>query len=74
MCLLSTEPGTHKLNGWMMRFLIEHSLAIKAKKMQVNPLSWNVDLERMASRAMELAEQGRYQNLSVAENSPDLGV
>ncbi|KAI9740012.1 MAG: hypothetical protein M1818_004763 [Claussenomyces sp. TS43310] len=62
MCLLSTEPGTHRLDGWMLRFLIEHSLDIEAKKMQVNPSIWNADLERMSSKAKELAEQGRYLN------------
>lgn len=53
----------------MLRFLIEHSLDIEAKKMQVNPLSWNSDSEKMSLRAKELAEQGRYLNFSVSENS-----
>lgn len=60
MCLLSTESGTHKLDGWMLRFLIEHSLDIEAKKMQVNPSSLNADSEKLSSKAKELTEQGRY--------------
>jgi len=62
MCLLSTEieSGTHRLDGWMLRFLIEHSLDIEAKKMEVNPVTLNADLERLSSKGKELAEQGRY--------------
>jgi hypothetical protein len=44
----------------MLRFLVEHSLDIEAKKMEVNPTSLNVDLEKMSSKGKQLAEQGRY--------------
>jgi hypothetical protein len=52
----------------MLRFLIEHSLDIEPKKMQVTPSSWIADSEKMSSRAKELAEQGRYLDFSVPEN------
>lgn len=73
MCLLSTESSaTHKLDGWMLRFLTEHSLDIEAeaKILQVGgsiihpQRGLNADLEKMmlSSRAKELAVQGRYLN------------
>lgn len=40
--------------------MIEHSLDIEAKKMEVNPVTLNADLERLSSKGKELAEQGRY--------------
>ncbi|KEF59304.1 uncharacterized protein A1O9_04148 [Exophiala aquamarina CBS 119918] len=60
MCLLSTEPGTHKLDGWMLRFLIEHSLDFEAKKTKVNPISLPIDLDKLSLKGKELVEQGRY--------------
>lgn len=44
----------------MLRFLIEHSLDIEAKKMEVNPITLNADLEKLSSKGKELAEQGRF--------------
>ena len=60
MCLLSSESGTHKIDGWMLRFLTEHSLDIAAKKTQLVPLKSNEDREKMSLKAKELERQGRY--------------
>ncbi|KAK4934408.1 hypothetical protein LTR10_024319 [Elasticomyces elasticus] len=62
MCLLSTESTTHKMDGWMLRFLTEQSMDIAAKKMQVNSSSLNAGQEKPSSKAKDLAEQGRYQS------------
>lgn len=73
MCLLSTDESsaTHKLDGWMLRFLTEHGLDINAKDMlqeSLRPRGLDADLDKMmmmssSSRAKELAVvQGRYLN------------
>lgn len=58
-CLLA-ETHTHRLDGWMVRFLMEHSLPLEDKDFfsmtaHVSPRSGDI-----AERAQELAEQGRY--------------
>ena len=53
MCLVSTERATHKVDGWMLRFLIEHSL----------------DLEKVSSHSQELERQERYLRESALERS-----
>ncbi|KAH7024888.1 fungal-specific transcription factor domain-containing protein [Microdochium trichocladiopsis] len=63
-CLLSTELKTHRLDGWMLRYLLERSLAghEAAASTPVIPL----DLRResddpwLASRAKAFSEAGRY--------------
>lgn len=56
LCLLSAE--SHKLDGWMVGFLLEHALVLKKRWLP------NFDLESgcVASKARELAELGRYTN------------
>ncbi|KAK5058864.1 hypothetical protein LTR84_011128 [Exophiala bonariae] len=66
MCLLSTEPAPHKLDGWMLRFLTEHSLNFDTKSMGASSLGLNAEVAKMSSRAKELAQQGRYLNLRSA--------
>lgn len=60
MCLMSTESTTHKLDGWMLRFLIEHSLDAGAKKLHTTGPRSDTDSEKWSSKAKELAKQGRY--------------
>jgi hypothetical protein len=58
ICLLSKE--SHKLDGWMVRFLLEHSLALKTKGLPSAQLYAGVDSGRMSTKAKELTELGRY--------------
>ncbi|KAI1627833.1 hypothetical protein EDD37DRAFT_647493 [Exophiala viscosa] len=62
MCLLSTESGTHKIDGWMLSFLTEHSLDVAAKKTRLVPFNSSADLEKMSLKAKEYEKQGRYPN------------
>lgn len=59
---MSTELATHRLDGWMLRFLTEHSLNTDAKCIRVSPSGLHTDVEKLSSKAKELAEQGRYLN------------
>lgn len=58
ICLLSTE--SHKLDGWMVRFLLEHSLALQKRELPFVPASVDVEVESMSPKAREWIERGRY--------------
>ncbi|OJJ55010.1 hypothetical protein ASPSYDRAFT_158711 [Aspergillus sydowii CBS 593.65] len=62
ICLLSTE--SHKLDGWMVRFLLEHSLALEKRELPFAPStsSGYLEADSMSSKARDWVELGRYTN------------
>lgn len=59
-CLLSTDSKTHQLDGWMVRFLIEHSLPLEEKDIQPVKSAMHLDVDSISARTQVLTEQGRY--------------
>lgn len=59
-CLLSTE--SHRLDGWMVRFLLEHSLALEKRELPFPSSNVEIDPEGLSPKAKELRERGRYTN------------
>lgn len=59
-CLLSTE--SHRLDGWMVRFLLEHSLALEKGELTIPSSNADIDPEGLSSKAKEWGERGRYTN------------
>ncbi|KAI3575607.1 hypothetical protein IWW34DRAFT_809061 [Fusarium oxysporum f. sp. albedinis] len=57
-CLLSTE--SHKLDGWMVRFLQEHSLGLLKRTLPIIPQTLDIESEDFATRTNELLQEGRY--------------
>ncbi|KLO92158.1 uncharacterized protein LW93_7787 [Fusarium fujikuroi] len=58
LCLLSTE--SHKLDGWMVRFLLEHSLGLTKRNMPIIPQTLDIESEDFTTRTNELLQEGRY--------------
>ena len=46
LCLLSTE--SHKLDGWMVRFLLEHSLGLTKRNMPIIPQTLDIESDKCA--------------------------
>ncbi|RSL74387.1 hypothetical protein CEP53_000283 [Fusarium sp. AF-6] len=65
VCLLSAEY-THRLDGWMVRFLIEHSLPLADKTLQTVPSGIDMNTDSLSIRAQELQQQGRYTNFELS--------
>ncbi|KAJ3533831.1 hypothetical protein NM208_g7808 [Fusarium decemcellulare] len=60
ICLLSVEHSSHRLDGWMVRFLIEHSLPLEARGFQAVPSGIEMEPDSLSLMAQEFTEQGRY--------------
>ncbi|KAM5345157.1 hypothetical protein ACJ41O_011019 [Fusarium nematophilum] len=58
ICLLSTQ--SHKLDGWMVRFLLEHSLGLHKRHLPIIPSGVDFESESVSSRTKEFMEMGRY--------------
>ncbi|KAF5551877.1 nadh dehydrogenase [Fusarium mexicanum] len=63
LCLLSTE--SHKLDGWMVRFLLEHSLGLMKRNLPIMPQTLDIESEDFTTRTNELLQQGRYTNFNI---------
>ncbi|KAH6874036.1 fungal-specific transcription factor domain-containing protein [Thelonectria olida] len=64
-CLLSIDYRTHKLDGWMIRFLIEYSLPLEEKDVEPVMLGRDLDMASFSTRAQVLTEQGRYTSFAI---------
>ncbi|KAG5655693.1 hypothetical protein KAF25_009192 [Fusarium avenaceum] len=58
-CLLSNDYRTHKLDGWMLRFLIQYSLPLGEKDVAPVTSGMDIDME-FSARTQAVTEQGRY--------------
>lgn len=68
LCLLSTE--SHKLDGWMVRYLLEHSLALEERNLPINTSNTDMESENMMANTRNLQKAGRYTDLqSLADNN-----
>jgi hypothetical protein len=63
ICLLSTE--SHKLDGWMVRFLLEHSLGLLKRTLPIIPQALDIESDSFAMRTRELSQEGRYTNFDL---------
>ncbi|EGU77591.1 hypothetical protein FOXB_11879 [Fusarium oxysporum f. sp. conglutinans Fo5176] len=63
ICLLSTE--SHKLDGWMVRFLLEHSLGLMKRNLPIIPQTLDIESEDFTTRTNELLQEGRYTNFDL---------
>ncbi|KAH8705671.1 hypothetical protein BGW36DRAFT_435586 [Talaromyces proteolyticus] len=61
LCLLSTE--SHKLDGWMVRYLLEHSLALEERNLPIKTSNADMESESMISKTRDLQKTGRYTDL-----------
>ncbi|KAI3391084.1 hypothetical protein diail_7962 [Diaporthe ilicicola] len=59
-CLLSSDYRTHKLDGWMLRFLIEYSLPLGEKDVAPVTSGMDLDMDSFSARTEAVTEQGRY--------------
>lgn len=59
-CLLSNDYRTHKLDGWMLRFLIEYSLPLGEKDVAPVTSGMDLDMDSFSARTQAVTEQGRY--------------
>ncbi|CAJ0543881.1 Ff.00g039730.m01.CDS01 [Fusarium sp. VM40] len=59
-CLLSNDYRTHKLDGWMLRFLIQYSLPLGEKDVVPVTSGMDIDMENFSARTQAVTEQGRY--------------
>lgn len=59
-CLLSNDYRTHKLDGWMLRFLIQYSLPLGEKDVAPVTSGMDIDMENFSARTQAVTEQGRY--------------
>lgn len=57
-CVLSTE--SHKMDGWMVRFLLDHSVGLEERYSAPSPTLGIVADHGETSRTTELRESGRY--------------
>lgn len=57
-CLLSTE--THRMDGWMVRFLLDHSVGLEERYSAHDPSLGNAGDHGETRRTRELRESGRY--------------
>ncbi|KAH6967678.1 fungal-specific transcription factor domain-containing protein [Ilyonectria sp. MPI-CAGE-AT-0026] len=64
-CLLSNHYRTHKLDGWMIRFLIEYSLPLGDKDIEPVTLGRDLDIDDFSTRTQVLTEQGRYTSFAI---------
>ncbi|KAL4964203.1 Zn(II)2Cys6 transcription factor [Aspergillus stella-maris] len=65
LCLLSTE--SHRLDGWMVRFLLEHSRPLGKRELPCLPTNVDAEAESIASKTREWMQLGRYMDLSLPE-------
>ncbi|OGE53531.1 hypothetical protein PENARI_c007G08863 [Penicillium arizonense] len=59
MCLIAVHLPTYRVDKWMVRFLIEHSLPLEG---QDSNLLASVELETLSTQIQRSAEQGRFTN------------
>ncbi|KAK1657430.1 hypothetical protein BDP55DRAFT_623678 [Colletotrichum godetiae] len=62
ICLFTLE--SYKLDGWMVRFLLEHSRALERRELKVVPPDLRLDGSNMSPRTEELTKAGRYTDFS----------
>lgn len=65
-CLFPVSSETHRLDGWMLRLLIEHSLPIAVKRgPREGTVSGTVSVppDNIGTRAEEFAKMGRYTDI-----------
>jgi hypothetical protein len=68
LCILSTE--SHKLDGWMVRYLLEHSLPLEQRSLPINTLNTDIESENMMTKTQTLKKAGRYTDLQfLADNN-----
>jgi hypothetical protein len=68
LCILSTE--SHKLDGWMVRYLLEHSLPLEERNLPINTLNTDIESENMMAKTQNLKMAGRYTDLqSLVDNN-----
>ncbi|KAH8901376.1 hypothetical protein GQ53DRAFT_707720 [Thozetella sp. PMI_491] len=63
-CLLSTAPRTHRLDGWMVRFLFEHSLLLNGRDTVRSSSGVDIELETIVSKTREFSERGRFMDFN----------
>ncbi|KAF4332899.1 hypothetical protein FBEOM_13303 [Fusarium beomiforme] len=63
ICLLSSE--SHKLDGWMVRFLLEHSLGL----LEIVPQGLDFGSDGFATKTRELSQEGRYTDFHLFDQS-----
>ncbi|KAL4904754.1 hypothetical protein BDW74DRAFT_167995 [Aspergillus multicolor] len=73
VCLLSTDE-THRLDGWMVRFLLEHSRALGQRELPCAPENFNLAVGAgseaiLAEKAREWRGLGRYVDLNLPGGS-----
>lgn len=66
MCLIAAHLPTYRVDKWMLRFLIEHSLPLEG---QDSNLLASVELETLSAQIQRSAEQGRFTNFPFGELS-----
>ncbi|KAK4031307.1 hypothetical protein C8A01DRAFT_21455 [Parachaetomium inaequale] len=64
-CLLSNDYRTHRLDGWMIRFLIEYSLPLGEKDVETVTSGMDVDMDGFSTRTQVLTDQGRYTSFAI---------
>ncbi|KPM46172.1 hypothetical protein AK830_g277 [Neonectria ditissima] len=74
ICLLSVEHQTHRLDGWMVRFLIEHSLPLEEKEIQTLPLGLEMAPDSLFTMTQEFTQQGRYTNFETPTHDVNEGT
>jgi hypothetical protein len=62
-CLLAKQH-THKLNRWMIRFLIEHALPIDEKVSDLASTTTPHELQIIHAETQKLTHQGRFTSFS----------
>lgn len=62
-CLLSTE--SHKLDGWMIRFLLDHAVGLEDRYSVPGSAVQNNEDHEETTRTKELRESGRYTDFDI---------
>ncbi|VUC33639.1 unnamed protein product [Clonostachys rosea] len=70
-CLLSNDYRTHKLDGWMLRFLIQYSLPLGDKEVAPVISGMDLDINSFSARTQAVTEQGRYTAFDIEDVTLD---
>lgn len=63
ICLLSTQ--SYKLDGWMVRYLLEHSLPLEKRHLPVVLPELDLDVSELPPNANRFIDSGRYTDFGV---------
>ncbi|KAH6652251.1 hypothetical protein BKA67DRAFT_661010 [Truncatella angustata] len=63
ICLLSTQ--SYKLDGWMVRYLLEHSLPLEKRDLPIVLPELDLDMCKLPSNADRFIDLGRYTDFEV---------